>query len=941
MIGAEERCVVNARVNGQKISRFVEPRTSAAEFIRHELGLTGTHVGCEHGVCGSCTISLDGDVTRSCLLFAVQLDGRIVETIEGATASGRVRALQDAFVERNALQCGLLHARNDSHRRGVLDPACKTLACRDTRGAFGKSLSLHRLRGHRRCGRKSGDVVAMTMGSKAIGSSRPRTDARVLVEGRGIYLDDVATSAVLHVAFLRSPHAKATFEVIDIAAASGIDGVVRVITAADIAPICRSWETPQVYPGLKPRTQTALAEARVSYVGQPVVAIVAQTRALAEDAIELVEISWQSEDAASAPGEAMSANAAKAHSDLDSNLAYSSHLGDQIPDACFENAHAVVEEEFRFHRLTGCPMETRGSIASYTPGDGSLTIYQSHTAPHQLRSLYATHLGLNEGRIRVICPNVGGSFGVKIHLYSDEIATAACSRLLGRPVKFIADRLESFVSDIHAREQIVSARLAVDSDGRFLAWSATGRLAMGPFSSYPVSSVQEGDEALRLAMAPYNVPLLSGDLEVVFQNKTMNGAYRGVGHPIASAVSEYMIDRAADRLGIAPEELRRRNLLPDDGYPFRTRTGVDLDALSHEKCLRRLLELIDVESLRGEHAALRQQGTYRGIGFAAFVERTATSNPMAMHIRKATAQDGITLSIGPSGSVQCGISVTDQGQGTHAVIAQIISQELGVAVDDVNVVSGDSQATPYGSGVRASRGTAVGGELALQAARQLRDIVLTTAAGLLQADADDLSMSNGIIATKAAGTMTLADLAETVYFKPQLLPPGPQTHLTISRHLGHDWPSLVPTNGIQASLVEVDVTTGFIKLLRHWAVDDFGVIINPLLVEEQVRGGIAQGIGQALLEELLYTSDGQLTNGTFADYLLPTATEIPDIVVEHVETRWPHTMLGAKGAGEAGTTGALGAVLNAVNDAIRPLGAKITEVPMTPCRVLAALGRLS
>ena len=588
------------------------------------------------------------------------------------------------------------------------------------------------------------------------------------------------------------------------------------------------------------------------------------------------------------------------------------------------------------------PMETRGVVASYLPGDGSLTVHQSHTAPHQLRSLYATHLGLDEGRIRVICPHVGGSFGAKIHLYSDEVATVAVSRLIGRPVKYIADRLEALMTDIHCREQIVTARLALDGEGKFVAWRAETRLAMGAFSTHPGSSVQEGDEAVRLAMAPYRVPHVGGRLEVVFQNKNIVGQYRGVGHPIASAISEHLVEKAAAATGRDAVALRLANYVPDDAYPVKTRTGIDLDALSHQACLRRLAEIVDIPALRAENERLRVGGIYRGFGIACFIERTATNAPSNAHIRKATAQDGITLSIDPSGAVRCAISVTDQGQGTHTVMAQVIADELGVQAKHIRIVSGDSQATPYGSGVRASRGTAVGGELALHASRELRAVVLEAAAQLLQTSAARLTMSHGMISAvdgKGAG-ISLADLAEIVHFKPQLLPKGAQVSLSLSRHLGHDWPALVPTNGVQASLVEVDVRTGAVRLLRHWAVDDFGTIVNPLLVAEQVRGGIAQGIGQALFEELVYDADGQVQNASLADYLVPLASDLPDMVIDHVETPWPHSVLGAKGAGEAGTTGAVGAVLNAVNDAIRPLGAAITELPMTPERLLVALNRL-
>lgn len=776
-----------------------------------------------------------------------------------------------------------------------------------------------------------------------IGKTVPRPNLDRLLQGRGSYVSDLELPRMAHVAFLRSPHAHAVIGAIHTEAAAQLPGVVRVVTAADLAPICKGWNTSQTYPGLAMRIQHPLAPDRVVFVGQAVVAVVAESRALAEDAVKLVEVDWELLPPACDLDDALAPEAARAHPDLPGNLAYQADVGDAEDAALFEGAAHVVEASFRFNRQTVMPMETRGVVASYLPGDGSLTVHQSHTAPHQLRSLYATHLGLDEGRIRVICPHVGGSFGGKIHLYSDEVATVAISRLIGRPVKYIADRMEALMADIHAREQIVTAKLALDGEGRFVAWWAKTRLAMGAFSTHPGSSVQEADEAVRLAMAPYRVPHVGGRLEVVFQNKNIVGQYRGVGHPIASAIGEHLIEKAAAVTGRDPVALRLANYVPDDAYPVRTRTGIDLDALSHQACLRRLGEIVDIPALRAENARLREQGIHRGFGIACFIERTATNAPSNAHIRKATAQDGITLSVDPSGAVRCAISVTDQGQGTHTVVAQVIADELGVPADRVRIVSGDSQATPYGSGVRASRGTAVGGELALHASRELRAVILEAAAQLLQTGADRLAMTDGMIGPvggeEGAG-ISLADLAEIVHFKPQLLPKGAQVSLSLSRHLGHDWPALVPTNGVQASLVEVDVRIGAVRLLRHWAVDDFGTIVNPLLVAEQVRGGIAQGIGQALFEELVYDADGQVQNASLADYLVPLASDLPDMVIDHVETPWPHSVLGAKGAGEAGTTGAVGAVLNAVNDAIRPLGASITELPMTPERMLAALNRL-
>ncbi|MSO76482.1 MAG: xanthine dehydrogenase family protein molybdopterin-binding subunit [Alphaproteobacteria bacterium] len=777
--------------------------------------------------------------------------------------------------------------------------------------------------------------------TKNIGSARPRDDVRLLLDGRGTYLDDVPVTGALHVAFLRSPHAHADIAKIATAAAAALPGVVRVVTASDLAAICHGWGSSQTFPGLVERRQTALAATRAVYQGQPVAAVAAETRAIAEDGVEAIEVDWRPLPEMAALDHALEPGAAPAHGDLASNLAYSGTIGANIDPAIWKEAAHVLEESFIFHRVTGVPLETRGVVASYLPADGSLTVYQSHTAPHQLRSLYAMHLGLDEGRIHVVTPQVGGSFGVKIHLYPDEIATCAIARLIGRPVKFIADRLESFTADIHAREQRVRARVALGADGRFLAWQVDCLLGMGAFSTHPGSSVQEGDETVRLAATPYRVDAFAGRVDVAFQNKTIVGQYRGVGHPMASAVTEYMVDRSAEALGVLPEELRRRNYVPDDAYPTTSASGLPLDALSHRKCLDEILRLMDMPALRLAQAAFRAKGVYRGIGLSAFIERTATNVPVNAHVRKATAQDGVTLHIDPSGSVRAAITVTEQGQGTHTAIAQVIADALGVPFERVTVISGDSAATPYGSGIRASRGAPVGGELALKAGRALRRNVLAAAATLLQVAPDDLTLDNGTILRRGGGRgVRLDELAEAVHFRPQLFQHGAQPNLSVAMHFGHDWPTLVPTNGIQASYLEVDARTGMVRLLHHWAVDDFGTLINPLLAAEQVRGGIAQGIGQALYEELLYSEDGQLTNATLADYLLPKASDLPDITVGHVETPWPHSELGAKGAGEAGTTGALGAVLTAVNDALRPLGAKITEMPMTPERILRALGKI-
>jgi carbon-monoxide dehydrogenase large subunit len=777
---------------------------------------------------------------------------------------------------------------------------------------------------------------------RSVGSSQRRPDARRAMEGRAVYLDDVHLPGLLHVAFLRSPHAHGLIRSIDTTAAAALPGVVRVVTASDLAPVCTSWGSSNQFPGLVDRQQFPLAPERASYQGEAVAAVVAESRAVAEDALELIHVEWEPLPAAARLSVALEATPL-AHPDLPSNLAFSAELGQGGTEAAFADAAHVVEDTFVFNRITGTPIETRGVVASYVRADGSLTVWQSQTAPHTLRALYARLLAIEEGSIRVICPTVGGSFGIKIHLYADEVATCALSKLLGRPVKYVADRIESFVTDIHAREHIVRGRLALDRDGTFVAMEVVDRLGIGPFSNYPMSSVHEGMGAVRTSGSPYRIGAFKGRLEVAFQNKTITGQYRGVGHPIACAVTEALVDKAAAALGTAPEELRRRNYTRAEDYPYTHAAGVRLDALSHAQCLDKLLTLMGLPALRREQAELRGKGIHRGIGLSAFVELTAPGPAAYVNVTTPnTTQDGIVLNLDPSGHVRCATSVTEQGQGTHTVIAQIVAKALGVRFEDVTVTSGDSAATPYGGGARASRTTAIGGEVALKAALALKTNVLDCAAALLQAKAEELTLENGMIAhrTGAAAGIELATLANMVHCRPHLLPAGAQTQLSVAMHLGHDWPSFIPTNGIQASYLEVDTGTGMVRLLRHWSVDDFGTIINPLLTAEQVRGGIAQGIGQALYEELIYSEAGQLTNGTFVDYLVPKASDMPDIVIGHVETPWPTTELGAKGAGEAGTTAAVGAVLNAVNDALAPLGCRVTELPITPERILRALGKI-
>jgi aerobic carbon-monoxide dehydrogenase large subunit len=447
---------------------------------------------------------------------------------------------------------------------------------------------------------------------------------------------------------------------------------------------------------------------------------------------------------------------------------------------------------------------------------------------------------------------------------------------------------------------------------------------------------------IRLIGAPYKFKSYRAALEVIFQHKVQTSQYRAVGHPIACAVTERMVDLAAAKIGRDPFDIRAQNLIADDAYPLASPGGYRFEALSHQVCLRRLRDMMDYDALRAEQTALRQRGVHRGIGIASFVEIT-NPGPAFYGVGGAriSSQDGATLSLTPSGEVRCAISVTEQGQGTEAIISQIVADQLGIAQEHIKIITGDTETTPHGGATWACRGAGIGGETALQAARVLKARILEIAALVLQEQPSALDIVDGEIVDAATRQQRLpvAEIARIAYFRSDTLPPGTQAQLTVSHHFAPQGYPFAFTNGIQGCHLEVDVETGFVKLLKHFVVEDCGRIINPMLVDEQMRGGVVQGLGAALFEECRYGETGQLLNGSLVDYLVPMPMEMPDIIIDHVETPTRDTVLGAKGCGEAGTAAASACVLNAVNDALAPLSASIHAIPITPARVLKALGK--
>ncbi len=788
-------------------------------------------------------------------------------------------------------------------------------------------------------------LSALDRPNSYIGRSVPRPNLQRLTQGRGQYVSDITLPRMTHVAYLRSPHAHARIVSIATDAAKKAPGVIAVVTGAELAKVMTPWVGVLTHlKGLKSAPQYPIAVERACWQGEAVCAVVARTRAQAEDACELIEIDYKELPAVVDPETALDAGTPVIHDSLGDNLCFERKLDAGEVDKAFAASDAVVEATFVCGRHTGVTTEPRAIVADWNEGEQRLTAYQGTQTPHMMQNLFAKHLGIPEAQVRVLTKDVGGSFGIKVHTYADEMATVALSKLLKRPVKFVADRIESFVTDIHARDHRIKGKIGVTRDGTITAFEIDDLTGIGPYSVYPRTSGIEANQVVNLTGGPYTCPNYRAQTRVVFQNKNVMCQYRAVGHPIAVAVTEGLVELAAAKIGMDPLEIRRRNLFPDDGYPAQSASGLKFEKLSHHEALAHLDAMMNYAGLRAEQAALRKKGIYRGIGFASFIEVT---NPSAAFYgvggAKITSQDGATVKLEPQGTITLQSGVTEQGQGTEAVLAQCVASAFGVSIDKVRIVLGDTDATPYGGGTWASRAAGIGGEAAWQAGKALRANVLAVAGAMLQAQPETLDINNGVVIDRASGAERLAldELARVAYFRPDTLPPGFQAELMATRHyVPRAWPFAF-TNGIQASYLEVDTDTGFVKLLRHWCVEDCGTIINPQLVDEQIRGGVVQGIGAALFEQCLYDERGQMLNGNMADYLVPMAVEMPDIDCGHVVSPTADSELGAKGAGEAGTAGAPACIMNAINDALRPLGATaLTDMPFTPGKILKALGKV-
>jgi carbon-monoxide dehydrogenase large subunit len=755
-----------------------------------------------------------------------------------------------------------------------------------------------------------------------VGARVSRVEDPRLLRGQGQYVADVNVPGMLAVAFVRSPYAAARIAKIDTRAAAGMPGVVAVWTAADARL--------QIVHEGQGITQTVLASDHVRFVGEPVVAVIAQDAYLAEDAADLVEIEYDAQEPVLDAHRSQHDEPRQVHHGR-SNVVFSRTTGTEGFQEAFASAPRHVSLTFTTKRQAATPIEPRAVAALPDPFGDRLTVYVTHQSPHEVRRQLAQILGWPEQRVHVVVPEVGGGFGIKAMFYPEYAVVAEAARRLGRPVKWVSDRREAFLTDAHARDAEHVVDIAFTDAGRIVAVQdhVYGDTGAWPLWNFP-GAVGEAMWASDMLPGPYQIPHVAIEITVVFSNKAPLGPYRGVGGPIGAQVQEGIIEGVARALGRDPVEIRRANLIENDQFPYRSATGQLYDQGSYGASMDAALRLMDLEKFREEQTRLRREGRYLGLGLCVFVEPSAFAESEAGSV----PYESVELRMDTTGTVTatCGLGPT--GQGHETTLAQIIASQLGIRVEDVTVLHGDTDNAPVGGGTGGSRSGTIGGGAALRASGELKDKIVTLAAHMLEASRDDIVLEGGraeVTGVPGHG-VPIADIARRAYLEVGALPEGMEPGLEV---LVRYKPPMAATysNGTHAAMVEVDVASGLVQVLDYVAVNDCGVVINPTIVEGQIHGGVAQGIGSALLEELHYDDAGQLTTTSLMDYLLPTLVDVPPMRVEHMET--PSLSLGGfKGMGEGSLIGAPPAIANAITDALAPFGVLVTDIPVSPDQVL-------
>ena len=785
------------------------------------------------------------------------------------------------------------------------------------------------------------------MTTRTVGARIPRNEDPRLLQGRGCFVDDIQPAGVLHAAVLRSPYAHARIVAIDATRARALPGVALVLTAADLGELDQP--TPLLIPNpalTHPRTPRPLAADEVRYVGEPVALVVADSRYLAEDALEAIEVTWQALPVVASLDAARAEGAPLVHADVPGNRAarLAQRVGD--PDAVLAGAARVFRETLWIERSCGSPIETRGVVAEWDARAGALRVWDATQAPLPIKNGLARMFGVPEFKVDVIAPDVGGGFGTKIMLfYPEEILVPLAAIRLGRPVKWIEDRHEHLIAANQERGQIHDVDVAVDGDGRILALRDRFVHDAGAYTPYGIIVPLITSTQLP---GPYRLPHYAVEFDVVYTNTAIVTPYRGAGRPHGAFVMERVIGRVARELGLEAVEVRRRNFIQphefpwDVGLTFQDGGPTRYDSGDYPRGLEMALETIGFRDFRARQAEARRQGRHLGLGVACYVEGTGIGPYEGAHVR-----------VEPSGRVLVATGLTTQGQGHATTFAQIAADALGCDPADVTVITGDTRRFNWGAGTFASRALVTSGNAVGVAARKVRNKALRIAADLLEASPDDLEIANGRVSVRGApaSALTLGALATVAnpiryaYGKEatdaalRLVKPRPGAVLAPDEEPGleaHGYyapPHATFASGCHAVIVEVDPATGEVKIIKYAVHHDCGRMINPMIVEGQIRGGVAQGVGGALYERIVYDGEGQPLTTTFMDFLMPTAMEVPSIEIVHTETPSPLNPLGVKGVGEAGAIPGPALLAEAVDDALAPFGVRVREMPLGPDRL--------
>ena len=776
-----------------------------------------------------------------------------------------------------------------------------------------------------------------------VGQPIPRVEDERLLRGYGAYIDDIPEPPdTLHLAFVRSPHAHALIRGVDGTRALDMPGVVAVLSGAEIVLLGKPLIADYDIPDYKVTEWPLMADERVRFVGDTVAVIIAESAYAAEDGLEVVDVDYEILDPLIGLEAALAPDAQLVHPEIGDNLPFHKMFESDGFGAAWNLGQRTFSTEFRSARVACVSIEPRGAFAIYDRGRDFLTFYASTQVPHLLRTGISEHLDWPETSIRVLTADVGGGFGMKAHIYPEEVIAAALARKFRCSIKWIQDRPDDLLTSTQARDYKYQVSMALDDDAVIVAVRAKVFVNIGAYSAYPYGcSAEAGGGAIYLP-GPQRFKHYAYETCSVFTHTCPTSVYRGVAAPVANTAFEGLMDRASRELGIDPAEFRRRNLIKPEQMPFVNSIGIKYESGSYIESLDRGLAFVDYEKRRAEQTDSRLvDGKYRGIGIAATIEHTGqgASRYRARGILRLPGFDSAQVRMEPDGKVIAHPSHANAGQGHITTFAQIVADRLGVKFEDVTIAEGDTSEAPYGTGTFASRAAVTGGGALIKAANQVREKILATAGELLEVNSVDIVLEDGNAGVKGVPDLSVSikDIAAIAYsIDNRVLPEGLEYGLEATDFYDPE-PGVSITNGMFVAAVSIDAATGKISVDELHAVHDCGRVINPMVVAGQVHGGIAQALGQALSEVVRYDDDGQLLSGHLLDYLLPVAADTPDITVDHIESPSPDTLGGFKGSGEGGVMGGLPAIVNAVNDALSGLGVAVNRFPMTPDYILGLI----